>query len=343
MMGFFALQAVVISRWFYNTPRDLQTHMDTKLFISQRKNGISGGKTPNQMARWNPELVMKNMLKSSAQRNLHRAFSTWVANDVTARTYLAQQNFSKQLHDADGKQSALAAAQHELEEARKAAAKASVGRTLTTKLPGIDAADIWGIRGFWFAVVGLQCANFTFGAVVANLVPILTDFGISPGILSLMVMVCSLCGLSSKIGFSLLANRIGACNACVLSLVIQAAGVTLLGSSGSSAPGAWSGVIVYGFGYGAVGALIPLVTLEIVGGRDISTIVGVIQLCSIVPSFAGPMMFGVLYDTNGNYFLPLMCTAFIFLMGAVAMKFVPGMMLGIEWQLGEDHHATKHL
>jgi hypothetical protein len=62
MMGFFALQAVVISRWFYNTPRDLQTHMDTKLFISQRRSGISGGKTPNQMARWNPELVMKNML-----------------------------------------------------------------------------------------------------------------------------------------------------------------------------------------------------------------------------------------------------------------------------------------
>ena len=89
----------------------------------------------------------------------------------------------------------------------------------------------------------------------------------------------------------------------ILSLVfflLGATGTTTGGSdSGSGAasePGCvaclWLFAVMYGSGFGMVGALLPLVTLENFGKGSFGTLYGTSQLCNAVPSLIAPVVAG---------------------------------------------------
>jgi MFS family permease len=60
---------------------------------------------------------------------------------------------------------------------------------------------------------------------------------------------------------------------------------------------------------GGVGALGPLVVAETFGLKNFGSITGLTNLAVIVPTIAGPLMAGAIYDARGSYDLAFMATA----------------------------------
>merc|ERR1712176_1421925 len=64
---------------------------------------------------------------------------------------------------------------------------------------------------------------------------------------------------------------------------------------------AWVSAGVYGSGFGAVGTLIPLITLEEFGVKEYGKAVGIAGLTYILPGLACPVISGAVFDHTGQY------------------------------------------
>ena len=90
----------------------------------------------------------------------------------------------------------------------------------------------------------------------------------------------------------------------ILSLVFFLLGATGMTTAGGSESGSgaatepgcvaclWLFAVLYGAGFGMVGALLPLVTLENFGKGSFGTLYGTSQLCNAVPSLIAPVVAG---------------------------------------------------
>ena len=128
-------------------------------------------------------------------------------------------------------------------------------------------------------------------------------------------------GIGSKLAFGRATERFSARKATALSVVFQAAGVALMITPGDAAV-MWAGIIVFGLGFGGLGALIVLVVQQTFGLREFGSIMGVFQMASIISISGGPWLAGAIHDRNGSYDVAFATIIGIFIAGAVALMLV---------------------
>ena len=73
--------------------------------------------------------------------------------------------------------------------------------------------------------------------------------------------------------------------------------------------------------HGVFGALYQLIVIDAFGVRHFGAIMGVIAISNAVPSFVGPIIAGISFDTTGSYASAFFITAGIFAIGAISLKF----------------------
>jgi nitrate/nitrite transporter NarK len=78
-------------------------------------------------------------------------------------------------------------------------------------------------------------------------------------------------------------------------------------------------VILFGLGFGGIGALIPLTVAEAFGIRHFGSILGMISMVGVIPVIIGPLMAGIIFDKTDSYDLAFVITIVIFVSGAVFM------------------------
>ncbi len=98
---------------------------------------------------------------------------------------------------------------------------------------------------------------------------------------------------------------------CVLLLMqILAMVIFLLGTPNRVA--LWVAFLLYGVGFGGVGAMLSLIVIDTFGTKHFGKIQGMIQLGVAFPSITAPILGGYVYDTTGNYHIHFAITIPIF-------------------------------
>ncbi len=190
--------------------------------------------------------------------------------------------------------------------------------TAAAAAAGYTARQALRMKTFYFVTIGLTAAMFTYSAVLTQLIPHLEAEGFSKNEAAAGLSLVAAFGIASKLTFGWLSEMITARWSAVLSLSIQSVGLVLfIIADGSNL--AWVAVVVFGLGFGGIGALIPLTVAEAFGVRHFGSILGIISMVGVIPVIIGPLMAGIIFDKTDSYDMAFVITIVIFVSGAVFM------------------------
>lgn len=165
---------------------------------------------------------------------------------------------------------------------------------------GFTARAAFRTPTFYFITFGITAGAFTYSVILTQLIPHLEDVGFSESLAGAALSVMAGFGLASKLLFGRVSENVTARVAFLVSLLVQATGLALFIVTGGSGA-VWLAVVVFGLGYGGMGALVPLSILEAFGVRAFGTIMGLVSFVGIVPQLVGPIVAGVTFDATNSY------------------------------------------
>jgi OFA family oxalate/formate antiporter-like MFS transporter len=172
-------------------------------------------------------------------------------------------------------------------------------------------------RTFWFLLLGVTCAGFSYPSFMTQLIPHLEAAGWTSSKAALGLTVLAGTALASKITWGWLSEKLTAQVSFVIAISIMAVGVGLVILSGSSNL-TFGAILFFGSGFGGIGPLMSLVILDAFGLKNYGTIQGVVTLVlATVPVLIGPILAGQIYDTTHSYVASFWIAAGIFAMGGL--------------------------
>lgn len=174
------------------------------------------------------------------------------------------------------------------------------------------------IRSRRFLGLYLACLVCSLGLFVpfVHLTPYATDHGLSPHAAVLLLGMIGVGSTAGRFVLGGLADRVGRRPALLAMLVGMAAALLVwAGSTGFWGLGLFA--FAYGVFYGGFVALLPALVTDYFGGRNISSILGVLFTAVGVGSLLGPSGAGYAFDLSGSYTLPIIASACANLVAAV--------------------------
>ena len=184
-------------------------------------------------------------------------------------------------------------------------------------LPTGDAARVQSgfsvraaVRSRRFAGLYAACLFCSFGLFVpfVHLVPFALDHGVAP---SSAVLLLGAIGIGSTAGrFVLggLADKWGR----ELTLVLLFAGMALVLLCWILATAFWGMTLfalAYGVVYGGFVAVLPALVMDFFGGRNVSSIIGILYTSVALGTLIGPSAAGFAFDLSRSYTLPILIGA----------------------------------
>ena len=165
---------------------------------------------------------------------------------------------------------------------------------------GLTVSEALRTTRFWLILGGLFAGSVTYQGVLTQLRQHLEESGFAPAAATAGLALIAAMGVGSKLLFGRASERITARWATVISLALQATGVAVLSVS-TTVGQLWIGVVIYGLGFGGLGALIVLIVQESFGTRAFGGIMGVIQAATIGSMSGAPTLAGWLHDRTGSF------------------------------------------
>ena len=174
-------------------------------------------------------------------------------------------------------------------------------------------------KAFYAITLAILLGNFTYSTVLPHVVTHLINEGISVTMASLALSILAAFGMLGKLVMGYLSERITARYALMIDLCGQAFFLILMLFAGSSAMILWFSVILFGFFFGAFGALLQLIVYDTFGIRFYGSIMGIISLTTIVSFSVGPILAGASFDITSSYRIAFIIAAALFLTGALSL------------------------
>lgn len=188
--------------------------------------------------------------------------------------------------------------------------------TRTLDLPGVSADVAFRSRCFIGVALAVLLANFTYSAVLTQIIPHLTNEGLTLAKASSLLTLMAAFGMVGKLLFGYVSERISAKYTFVLSLVGQIIGLVAVILAGTS-PLLWVAIPIFGLPFGGIGALFPLLVQEMFGLKAFGTIFGMVNLVTVISFLGGPLFVGLIVDQTGSYVPAFLIMAGIFFIGAL--------------------------
>ena len=190
---------------------------------------------------------------------------------------------------------------------------------LRTTLAGWTLRQALRTRTFYLITLACSFGSFPFAALIPHVVAHLENEGVSLTTASLALSVLAGFGMAGKILFGLLAERITARYAMMVSYSVLAIGITLMRSPWPPVI-MWLCVVLFGFGMGAFGTLRMLAVQENFGLRSFGSIAGLMSLTSTVTFAVGPLLSGLVFDTTGSYSTAFAVVAVLLALGVILLS-----------------------
>lgn len=204
----------------------------------------------------------------------------------------------------------------------RAAAPAAEGGDMegSAVTAGASVAQALRSRPFWLVTLALVLATMTYGSVLPQVVPHLENEGVSKTSAAAALSLFALFGMCGKVSFGWMTERLPSRYVMAASIACQVTGLWVLLAAGS-ASWFWAAVPVFGLGFGALGALMPLLVQETFGLRAFGTIFGLVNFATLGSALAGPLFVGASFEETGSYRFAFMALSVAFVVAAATVAF----------------------
>ena len=196
-------------------------------------------------------------------------------------------------------------------------------RTAMPALSGWTVREALRTRGFYALTLSMCLATFTYSAVLPHVGAHLEIEGLSDAVVLAAVALLAAFGMSGKLLFGYVAERITARRTLMLTLSGQCLAVLLMVAEPSS-PLVWVSVSMYGLFMGSYGVLSTLIVQEAYGLRYFGSISGLAGMASVVSMVFGPVLAGASADVTGSYGTAFVGVAAMFVVAAAALSQLHG-------------------
>ena len=185
-------------------------------------------------------------------------------------------------------------------------------------LSGVSVRDALRSRTFYAITLAIVMGTFTYSAILPQIITHLVDQGVSLTIATTALSVFAIFGMIGKFVMGFIAERISARYTLMINLLGQSMFVTMMIWAGSPLI-MWISVPLFGYFNGAFGALFQLVVQDSFGIRNYGSIMGIINMSSMVSFGIGPLLAGLSYDVTGSYEFVFGTVAVMFAVGALSL------------------------
>jgi len=166
---------------------------------------------------------------------------------------------------------------------------------------GVDFKSAIKTKKFFFLTLGITLACFTYNGVMPQMAPHLKTEGLSLTGSTIAMAYIGAMGVLSKLFFGRLSEKYSSILMTCISVLLQSIGLIMILVAQGSILGIWCGVIVFGIGFGGLGALISLNVTECFGLKSLSSIWGALSFLGIWSTFLAPWMMGRIFDSTSSY------------------------------------------
>lgn len=173
-------------------------------------------------------------------------------------------------------------------------------------------------RAFYAVLITVMLGSFTYSAMLPHVYAHLVTEGLSIASASFALGTLAVGGITGKIVFGTLADRIGARRSAITNLIGQATFATCL----ALAPTHFSLLVLtpmFGVFMGGFGVLISLLVQDTFGLRYFGSVMGLIGVGNVVSFGVGPLIAGASFDLTGSYTPGFIGTAGLFALGALVL------------------------
>ena len=169
------------------------------------------------------------------------------------------------------------------------------------KKVGTDFMSAIKTKKFIFLTLGITFAMFTYNGVMPQMAPHLQSEGLSLIAATIAMSYIGAMGIMSKLVFGRLSEKYSSIFMTCISVFLQAIGLAVILLSFGNIIGIWTGVIIFGIGFGGLGALITLNITECFGMKSLGSVYGMLSFLGIWASILAPWMMGRIYDSTSSY------------------------------------------
>ena len=185
---------------------------------------------------------------------------------------------------------------------------------------GASVAEALRSRSFWLVTIALVLATMTYGSVLPQVVPHLENEGVSKTAAAAALSLFAVFGMCGKVSFGWMTERLPSRYVMAASIACQVTGLWVLLAAGS-ASWFWAAVPMFGLGFGALGAIMPLLVQETFGLRAFGTIFGLVNFATLGSALAGPLFVGASFEETGSYYFAFMVLSVAFVVAAATVAF----------------------
>jgi MFS family permease len=168
----------------------------------------------------------------------------------------------------------------------------------------------------WVLGVGLMLVVMGIFGLIPNMIPLLTDAGLSSKQAASLVGMIGVSLTVSRLGSGYLIDRFWAPGVAAVLLSTPAIGCAILLFGAHSTFAMALIVILTGIGTGAENDIAAYLTARYFGLRDYGSIFSTVTIVITVGNMIGPLLFGFLYNSTGSYDWMLRGCAALFMLGS---------------------------
>ena len=188
-------------------------------------------------------------------------------------------------------------------------------------------------KQFITLTLGITFACFTYNGIMPQMVPHLTTEGL--GLLSATFAMTYIGGMGivSKVIFGRFSEKYSSLYLTCASIILQSIALSIILTSQGNVIGIWLGIIIFGIGFGGLGAMIALNITECFGLKSLSTIWGTLTFFGIWATFLAPWMMGRIFDITSSYRIGHFIIIGIFLLAIIFLLITKSLNKGRNYLL----------
>ncbi len=174
-------------------------------------------------------------------------------------------------------------------------------------------------NSFYFVVLGVIAASFTYQSVLTQIIPHLQNEGMTVESASVFLGFVAGFGMLGKIVYGILTERIASRYVLMIALLSQSIGLAIIISVPTSYF-VWIATPIYGMALGGTGVIMAILAQQTFGLKNFGTIFGLINMATAASALLGPIMVGATFDSTGSYSFAFIIVAFIFGLGILSLR-----------------------
>jgi MFS family permease len=194
--------------------------------------------------------------------------------------------------------------------------------TVTTLAGGATAREALRSRDFYAILAVVTLGYFTYSTVLSHTLAHLLNKGMSVADASFALGTLALGGLTGKVVFGAMIDRYGARPATITNLVGQTAFAAML-ALGDSPLALTIALPCFGLFMGGFGVVSTVLVQDSFGLRHFGSIMGLMNLSTVMAFGLGPLIAGVSFDHTGSYSGAFLTVAAFFATGALILVLCP--------------------